>query len=86
MASQNSPATVYKTNRAFVSVDYDEFKPETYRGVTVEGHDETKRFCTENPLQDVSDAYSYALEHFGLILSSSSVVHFSTDLLKAAKV
>ena len=52
------------TNSPYINIDYDELKPDTYRGVQVFYTDTTvtkpdKTFNTDNPVEDLAAAEAY---------------------------
>lgn len=63
-----------------VSIDYEEFQPETYRGVEVRVQgEEPVRFESGDFEKDWNDAADYCQETDGLVMVSSSVDHFFQD-------
>jgi hypothetical protein len=66
-----------------VSVDYDEGKPETYRGfVVTEGEEEIARFCSD-PFIDFQDLLEWMDERKTYIwMMASSRDHFIEDYRK----
>lgn len=58
---------------AVVSVDYEEFKPWTFKGVDVTVGDDTTRF------ESLEEAYSFAHEKADIVLNSSSVGDYIED-------
>ena len=64
-----------------VSVDYDEFKPETYRGVVFsDGTEELKRWKGVNYNQDYSDAMTYLHQQKITPIITDSVHRYNQDV------
>jgi len=67
----------------YVSIDYDEYDPYSYRGVVLtsrEYDEEFKRFATGNPQKDWADYLSFMKENGGVVMTMSSVTHFLWDV------
>lgn len=79
---QEPPPNVERGKTAFIGIDYDEWKPETYRGVMVND----VRFNTGDVCLDGMHAMVYAQDHFDTIRRLSSVDHFVEDLKKKQRV
>lgn len=60
--------------RAFINVDYEEFKPWTFKGVDVSIGEVTTRF------PNLDEAYAFAHENAEIVLSSSSVDNYRQDI------
>lgn len=65
--------------KAFLSCDYDERKPGTYRGITIEYGDVSSRHFSGAPYLDRYDARKEARDAGYKILTSSSWDNFITD-------
>lgn len=73
---------------AFVSVVYDEFKPDTYEGVSLHlrcgsGEPKEMNFTTGNFLHDYASAMHAAWSNAGRTSVSSSVDGFVADVMSA---
>jgi hypothetical protein len=64
---------------SFISVDYDEFKPETYRGVNVEFKDKKKVFNTGDFLADLKSGLDYVRSLHVPISILSSIDNYVMD-------
>jgi|11BtaG_2_1085332.scaffolds.fasta_scaffold32417_3 hypothetical protein len=67
---------------AVISVDYVEFEPNSYEGVSVSmGSDDENphRFATGNPVDDYRNAVNYAFSKTPAVFDSSTVHHFVSD-------
>lgn len=72
--------------KAFVSCDYDEFDPSSYRGIRVRVESETEgenvKFKSKSPQKDKNDAVEYARKRNAEIYISSSWHNFISDALR----
>lgn len=70
----------------FVSVDYDDFKPETYRGFILSMDGETRRFFTGDPAVDLLAMMEWMRdEGHKSFQNSSSFDDFVADSLRREK-
>lgn len=87
MPEQLQPQVTEADNRpvAIIGIDYDEWKPETYRAVTVSADEGfiVHRFASGNPLNDMQDAEHFAHKNYPKVFKASSVDNFSSDLRRA---
>lgn len=67
-----------------VYIDYDEFKPETYRAAVVMTGEVEARFATGNPARDLRHAERYASDLAAVtrtqVIILSKVDHFIADM------
>ncbi len=66
-------------------IDYDEFKPETYRATVVESAGKQTRFASGDSLVDYANAIIYASSLNLPILTLDSVNNFAQDMQLEAK-
>lgn len=67
---------------AVIHVEYVEFEPDSYEGVSVHmGSDDENphRFATGNPVADYRNAVDYAYSKTSAVFDSSTVHHFCSD-------
>jgi hypothetical protein len=71
------------SNLIFIGVDYEEFQPDTYKGVTVDRNEEHYLFDQgKTPRDDLNAAYEFIGEEkfaAGLVCNMSSVDDFPMD-------
>lgn len=79
-----NPAIGRTPSRAFIHVDYEEFKPETYRGVVIRppigSSDPIQKICTGNGFEaDLRKAVQIAIEQHGGCWIGSGVDNYCMD-------
>jgi|SRR5690606_26530053 len=71
---ERPPATA-----AFVGIDYDEGRPETFRGISVAIYDQDHKLLAEKQFGGWDAADLYANDHADKVFLLSSVDHFKAD-------
>ena len=65
----------------FISIDREEFNPESYRAVEVhQGKEPCRRFSSGNPVKDWKDAMEVVKANPGPMAFSSSVDYFMSEV------